>query len=79
METLKPDLLKSDIPSSLQEPSKWWCSWQALKGTNFTHLELPAAQLRDKWVIVTGGNNGIGREATLQFAGWGANIILLCR
>lgn len=26
-----------------------------------------------------GGNNGIGKEAALQFATWGANLILACR
>ena len=40
---------------------------------------IPGADLRSKWVIVTGGNSGIGREAALQFAKWGANIILGCR
>lgn len=60
-------------------PSAWWCKWQALKGTDFSKLPTPEADLRGKLVIVTGGNNGIGREAALQFARYGASIVLGCR
>jgi NAD(P)-dependent dehydrogenase (short-subunit alcohol dehydrogenase family) len=60
-------------------PSQFWCKWQALKGTNFRRLTIPNADLRNKWVIITGGNSGIGKEAALQFVKWGANVILGCR
>ena len=60
-------------------PPQWWCGWQALKGTNFRQLSIPEVDLRDKWIVLTGGNSGIGREAALQFAKWGANIVLGCR
>jgi NAD(P)-dependent dehydrogenase (short-subunit alcohol dehydrogenase family) len=32
-----------------------------------------------KWILISGGNSGIGREACLQFAQWGANIVMACR
>ncbi|KAF7594205.1 hypothetical protein BBP40_009909 [Aspergillus hancockii] len=35
--------------------------------------------LSGKWTIITGSNNGIGREAALTFASWGANLVLACR
>lgn len=61
------------------QPSKRWCQWQAFKGTNPRTLSISDADLRGKWVLLTGGNSGIGREASLQFAKWGANIIIGCR
>lgn len=60
-------------------PSHWWCKLQGLKGTNFRRLSIPDVDLRHKWIILTGGNSGVGLEAALQFVGWGANIILGCR
>lgn len=60
-------------------PSQWWCKWQALKGTHFLHLPTPVADLRGRNVIISGGNSGIGREAALQFARYGASIVLACR
>lgn len=63
----------------LPQPSKWWCEWQSLKGVNPRTLSIPDVDLRGKWVLVTGGNSGVGREAALQFAKWGANIIIGCR
>ena len=35
--------------------------------------------LSGKTIIVTGGNSGLGYEASLQFAGKGANVVLACR
>jgi NAD(P)-dependent dehydrogenase (short-subunit alcohol dehydrogenase family) len=35
--------------------------------------------LTGKWIVISGSNNGIGREAALQFAAWGGNLILACR
>ncbi|KAG0645470.1 Retinol dehydrogenase 13 [Hyphodiscus hymeniophilus] len=63
----------------IHAPSLLWCTWQLLRGMNPRHLTIPDADLRGKWVLLTGGNSGIGREASLQFAKWGANIILGCR
>jgi NAD(P)-dependent dehydrogenase (short-subunit alcohol dehydrogenase family) len=63
----------------MKEPSILWCIWQALMGTNFRQLNIPDADLRHKWVVLTGGNSGIGREAALQFSKWGANVVLGCR
>jgi NAD(P)-dependent dehydrogenase (short-subunit alcohol dehydrogenase family) len=60
-------------------PSPFWCLWQAARGLEGSHITVPDADLRGKWVVITGGNNGIGREACLQFASWGANIVLGCR
>ncbi|KAK5799913.1 hypothetical protein VI817_002125 [Penicillium citrinum] len=56
--------------------------FQALKGTNTTILtekDVPGTDLTGKWIIITGGNNGIGFEAAKSFAAWGANLILGCR
>jgi NAD(P)-dependent dehydrogenase (short-subunit alcohol dehydrogenase family) len=60
-------------------PSHWWCRWKALKGANPRRLTIPDIDLRHKWIVLTGGNSGIGYEAALQFVKWGANIILGCR
>lgn len=64
---------------TVPKPSGWWCTLQTLKGCNPRKLSIPEADLREKWIIITGGNSGIGREAALQFAKWGANLILGCR
>jgi NAD(P)-dependent dehydrogenase (short-subunit alcohol dehydrogenase family) len=63
----------------LHKPSPFWCAWQAFNGANSRKVKVPVADLRDKWVILTGGNSGIGKEAALQFARWGANVVLGCR
>lgn len=68
-----------DAPLSFPEPSRFWKTWQSHAGTKRTKAVLPAVDLTGKNVIVTGGNNGIGREAALQFAEWGANLVLGCR
>ena len=60
-------------------PSLFWCRWQAARGLEGSHITIPDADLRGKWAIITGGNNGIGREAAIRFASCGANIILGCR
>jgi NAD(P)-dependent dehydrogenase (short-subunit alcohol dehydrogenase family) len=60
-------------------PSQWWCRWQTLKGTNPRRLKTPDADLRNKWILLTGGNSGVGFEAAAQFVKWGANIVLGCR
>jgi NAD(P)-dependent dehydrogenase (short-subunit alcohol dehydrogenase family) len=56
--------------------------FQALRGANNTFLtdqHVPCADLRGKWIVITGSNNGIGFEAAKSFAAWGANLILACR
>lgn len=68
-----------DAPLAIKQPPSSWIMAQNRKGAVRTHAKLPAADLRGKWVIVSGSNNGIGREAALQFAKWGANLILACR
>ncbi|KIW06676.1 uncharacterized protein PV09_02381 [Verruconis gallopava] len=68
-----------DAPLSFEEPSRAWCSAQSRKGAVRTRETLPAVDLAGKWIIISGANNGIGREAALQFAAWGANLILACR
>jgi NAD(P)-dependent dehydrogenase (short-subunit alcohol dehydrogenase family) len=66
-----------DLPPP--NPSLLWRLWQGARGLEGTLITLPDADLRGKWVVMTGGNNGIGREAALRFASWGANIVLGCR
>jgi hypothetical protein len=72
-------MLAQGSSKAFHQPSSLWCIWQALKGTDFRKLEIPHADLRNKWVILTGGKSGIGREAALQFSKWGANVFLGCR
>lgn len=55
---------------------------QAVRGVNTTFLtdqHVPGTDLRGKWVIISGSNNGVGFEAAKSFAEWGANLILACR
>ncbi|KAF7542392.1 hypothetical protein G7Z17_g11616 [Cylindrodendrum hubeiense] len=71
----------STTPST-RSPAFFWRLTNALKGTNNTLLtskEVPDADLTGKWILITGGNNGIGFEAAKTFAKWGANIVLACR
>ncbi|CZR65191.1 uncharacterized protein PAC_15091 [Phialocephala subalpina] len=70
---------ENNSDAAIPVPSQWWCLWQALKGTNFRQLTIPDVDLRNKWIVLTGGNSGVGREAALQFVKWGANIVLGCR
>jgi NAD(P)-dependent dehydrogenase (short-subunit alcohol dehydrogenase family) len=71
--------LEQESISGMPVPSLWWSSWHALKGTNSRRLTISEADLRNKWIVLTGGNSGIGFEAALQFVKWGANIVLGCR
>ena len=71
-----------DAPLSFEPASGWWVQRKSLAGTQWTTLsadQVPGKNLTGKWVIISGGNNGIGREAALRFADWGANVILACR
>ncbi|KAK7738605.1 hypothetical protein SLS62_011356 [Diatrype stigma] len=61
-------------------PSAIWRGWNAIKGAMYSRtVTVPDADLRGKWVLITGANNGIGREAAIWFARSGANVILACR
>jgi NAD(P)-dependent dehydrogenase (short-subunit alcohol dehydrogenase family) len=60
-------------------PSIPWLLFKALKGANNATVAASEADMQGKWVLITGSNNGIGREAAIQFAKWGASIILACR
>lgn len=66
-------------PLSFKGPEKSWVRKQTSKGSWSKTLSVPAANLTGKWVIISGSNNGIGREAAMQMAAWGANLILACR
>jgi NAD(P)-dependent dehydrogenase (short-subunit alcohol dehydrogenase family) len=68
-----------DAPLSIAEPPSSWVAAQNRKGAEGNHIVLPDADLTGKWVLISGSNNGIGRDAAIQFAAWGANIILACR
>ena len=48
-----------------------------MKNKNWTINNLP--DLKDKTIIVTGGNSGLGYESVKAFAGKGATVILACR
>ncbi|KAH6856162.1 WW domain-containing oxidoreductase [Chaetomium sp. MPI-CAGE-AT-0009] len=56
-----------------------WSVMKALKGMYGADVTVPAADLRDKWVLITGSNNGIGREAAIELARSGASLVLACR
>jgi hypothetical protein len=71
-----------DASTSLHECSWFWRIRMAVKGMNnrrLTRKDVPIKDLMGKWVVISGSNNGIGREAALFFARCGANIILACR
>lgn len=68
-----------DAPLAFNPPSKTWVMIQTNKGSYWTTCTVPDTDLTGKWIVVSGSNNGIGREAALRFAEWGANIILACR
>jgi NAD(P)-dependent dehydrogenase (short-subunit alcohol dehydrogenase family) len=57
-------------------PSRHWRFQQFKNGLNNDHLTIPDADLRGKWVIVTNATDPIAREAAIQFASWGANVML---
>ena len=79
MATVDINTIPYDAPLSIEEPPMSWIAAQNRKGGNNTILTIPDADLTGKWIIISGSNNGIGREAALQMAAWGANIILACR
>lgn len=60
-------------------PSGIWKAFKTVKGVYNATATVPEVDLRGKWVLITGSNNGIGREAAIWFARSGANLILACR
>lgn len=68
-----------DAPLSFTPPTKKWIDAQTNKGAKKSSLQIPDVDFTNKWVVITGANNGIGREAALRMASWGANIVLGCR
>lgn len=80
-DTTKQDInaIPYDAPLSIEDPSSNWVNAQFRKGAKRTHTSVPDVDLSHKWVIISGANSGIGREAAIQFAKWGANIVLACR
>jgi hypothetical protein len=72
-------IMATVLDITIPDASPLWRLWQWARGLEGSHITLPDADLRGKWIIITGGNNGIGREAALRFASWGASIVLGCR
>jgi NAD(P)-dependent dehydrogenase (short-subunit alcohol dehydrogenase family) len=68
-----------DAKLSIPDPDPAWIAEQNRKGGNNEQCTVPDISLVGKWVIVSGSNSGIGREAVLRFAEMGANVILVCR
>ncbi|KAM5475253.1 hypothetical protein MauCBS54593_001729 [Microsporum audouinii] len=56
-----------------------WSAWKTEKGAYSATVTVPEVDILGKWILITGSNNGIGREAAIQFAKRGANLILACR
>jgi hypothetical protein len=68
-----------DAPLEIQEPSQQWINERSRKGVTGERVTAPEADLTGKWIIITGGNSGIGREAALQLAAWGGNVFIAAR
>ena len=78
------DNIAYDAPLSLPPPPKTWTDAMGGRANNRTDKliygrDVPIVDLTGKWIIISGANNGIGREAALTFASWGANLVLACR
>lgn len=71
-----------DAPLSIKEPGYFWTRYYSARGASSTLLtrkDVPFKDLSGKWVVISGSNNGIGREAAIFLAQCGANLILACR
>lgn len=76
------DLTSFTAPLSISEPSYVWFlikSVQCVNARTLTLDNVPQVNLRGKWILFTGANNGIGRESALDLAALGANLVLACR
>lgn len=78
------DKIAYDAPLSMKLPSKAWTESKGGRPNNKTVTlaygkDVPIVDLQGKWVIISGANSGIGKEAALTMAEWGANLILACR
>lgn len=77
------DKVPYDAPLSFAPPAKAWTDAMGGKPNNRTDIltdkDVPSVDLTGKWVLISGANNGIGKEAAITFASWGANLILACR
>lgn len=77
------DKIPYDAPLSFELPSKQWTAAKGGAPNNrtetLTETDVPPIDLTGKWILISGANNGIGKEAALTFASWGANIVLACR
>ncbi|KAK7511425.1 hypothetical protein IWZ03DRAFT_362810 [Phyllosticta citriasiana] len=69
-----------EAPLNFSPPPIEWIGAKNYRGMNDNStVSIPSVDLSGKWVIISGSNSGIGREAALTMASWGANIILACR
>lgn len=77
------DKIPYDAPLAFKLPSYWWCSEKGGVFNNrtdaLTDRDVPPVDLSGKWILLSGANSGIGREAAITFARWGANLVLACR
>ena len=73
------DTIAYDAPLTFELPTKKWIQDKTRAGAAGKEITIPDADFSGKWVIITGANNGIGREAALRMASWGASVVLGCR
>lgn len=77
------DKIPYDAPLSFDLPAKEWTEAKGGRPNNrtetLTEADVPPVDLTGKWILISGANNGIGKEAALTFASWGANLILACK
>ncbi|CAI4212304.1 unnamed protein product [Parascedosporium putredinis] len=76
---MDPHFNPGPVFSLYSRPHELWGIFWELKGGDRTRLAVPAVDLTGKWILISGANNGIGRHAALQFAAWGAHLVLACR
>lgn len=75
-------LLLVTLAMAMSPFSRLYDFFQAIRGVNSTFLteqHVPGANLKGKWIIITGSNHGVGFEAAKSLAAMGANMILACR
>ena len=72
-----------DAPLTFQLPTQAWTSAMGGRPNNrtetLTERDVPPVDLTGKWILISGANNGIGKEAAITFASWGADLVLACR